>query len=142
MNYFWHQTAVEKRQFAWRNCLHSLKLRRQRNLKYQQNIDKSFSFLEVCRPEQERCAIALARTHTSHIKNTRVKCCTPRKLYIVSPHLLLIQLFSTFLIHIFLLHSLNVLYAFTEIVNLVFFHIITFRRFTSACYLFHLNSNP
>ena len=71
---------LKKRQFDWKNCLHSLEFRRQKDLKYKQNFGQSLSFLEVCRPGQERCAIAIAHTHTSHIKNTRVKRGTSRKL--------------------------------------------------------------
>ena len=49
-------------------------------------------------PGQERRAIALARVFTCHTKNTYVVCCLPQILYGVFSDLLIIYLFSEFLI--------------------------------------------
>ena len=73
-------------------CLHSLKFARE-------TLTKVSLLLEVCRSEQKRGAIELARARKSDIKNARVKRRTPKKLYSASPHLLMINLFCTILIH-------------------------------------------
>ena len=62
------------------------------------------SLVRICciiRPGWERPAMALARAHTRHIKNTRVVCHRPNILYPVLPHLFPIHSFWTLLITLF-----------------------------------------
>ena len=77
--------------------------------------------------------------HTCHIKNKRVVYCTPET-YGMSPNLRMVHLFSTFLITHFSIDSLKALHRFTQIFDFVFFFHITTFSFSSACYLFNINS--
>ena len=84
------------------------------------------------RPGWERCAIALARPCTHHIKNTRAVCRTPKTLYGVLSQLFLIHSFSTLLTTLFLISLVKLIYS--TFYLLFFVHTVT-SSFSCCCHL-------
>ena len=70
----------------------------------------------------ERGVIALARTHTRHIKNTCAVCHMTETFYGVLPHLFQIQFFSALLT----IRFFTLMKCFPSFYLLFFIHIVTF----------------
>ena len=101
------------------------------NLKIQNLLVRE---IETNEPGWERCAIALTRARTRHIKNKGVVSRTPEILYGILPNLFLVHSFSTLPITIFIItlmiHSVTLCSTFCLI---FFFQIINNFQFSCNC---------